>query len=295
MKLSNNTGGLRAYTGSPAEAIKLHVGTGFKYIDYSIPAVEDWLAVTDEVGCTAAAHGFKLVQAHAPDYNPMDRLDDPAYHEAGLAHIRHAVEACAILGIPNIIVHPGYSFDCRYPEDRDKYFEINRAFYAKLYDLMEKWNVRVCIENSAEHHMRGRYSFLTPGEMNDFLAFCGHPLLGACWDFGHAQMRGTTPYDDLMGLGQNLTAVHVHDNFGQGDDHMPPFFGTIDMDSVMRGLIDVGFTGYFDFEAVSMLPYRLDHGSDKFKKVPLEVKRASLKMLYEIGRACLEAYGIFEE
>ncbi|MBQ8187636.1 MAG: hypothetical protein IJ037_12325 [Clostridia bacterium] len=37
------------------------------------------------------------------------------------------------------------------------------------------------------------------------------------------------------------------------------------------------------------------HGSSKLKTVPIDVKRAALGLLYQIGKSCLSAYGIFEE
>jgi hypothetical protein len=67
------------------------------------------------------------------------------------------------------------------------------------------------------------------------------------------------------------------------------------MDSVMRGLIDAGFGGYFTFEADNFLPSGAIHGSGALAAVPVSVKREALRMLYAIGKGCLEAYGMFDE
>ena len=140
--------------------------------------------------------------------------------------------------------------------------------------------------------MGNRYFFMTAEEMNDFLAYMDQPLFGCCWDVGHGHMRGNPPRDELAALGKNLTVVHIHDNDGRADQHLAPFFGTIDMDSVMRGLIDAG---YFTFEADNFLPSGAIHGSGALAAVPVSVKREALRMLYAIGKGCLEAYGMFDE
>ena len=103
------------------------------------------------------------------------------------------------------------------------------------------------------------------------------------------------PYKELTTLGKNLHAIHFQDNGGKYDEHIAPFFGTLNVDAVIRGLIDAGYTGPLTFESDSFCPYRDGHGDDKLKFPPLRVKRAAISLLYEIGAAALEAYGIEAE
>jgi len=305
MKLATTIGEVYGYVGGdPAAAVRMYEGTGFRHLDYSFYRVmapghrfmtEDWIRQVEEAGEAAAKLGFDFVQAHSPDYNPFRDPSDTAYHERGMTATLRSIEACGRLGIPAIVVHSGYGTEYLYPEDREGYFSANRPFYEALIPAMEKWNVKVCIENSAEGNMGNRYFFMTAEEMNAFLAYMGHPLFGCCWDIGHGHMRGIPPHDELAALGKNLTAVHIHDNDGHADQHLAPFFGTIDMDSVMKGILDAGFSGYFTFESDNFLPFRENHGSGALAAPPVEVKRAALRMLYAIGRECLSAYGLLEE
>ena len=303
MRIATTIGEMYPWVSTPADAVRAYAGTGFTSLDYSFydsnrPGSsflgDRWLDEVNDAGEAAAGLGFSFVQAHSPNYNPFHDEADTAYHEAGMLATLRSIEACGRLGIPNLVVHTAYGPRCLYPDDAELYFRANMPFIQALYPAMEKWNVRVCIENSAEGNMGKNYFFMTAEDMNDFLAFAGHPLLGACWDTGHGNMRGTDPYRELVTLGKNLHAVHFQDNSGHGDEHVAPFFGTLDVDSVMRGLLDAGYAGPLTFEADNFLPHRQNRGNGDLRYPPLRVKRAAMALLHEIGAACLEAYGISE-
>ena len=68
------------------------------------------------------------------------------------------------------------------------------------------------------------------------------PHLGACLDFGHANMMGDVveAIETLSGL---LVTTHVHDNDGRRDSHLPPFEGTIDWAGAVMALQKVGYDG----------------------------------------------------
>ncbi len=66
--------------------------------------------------------------------------------------------------------------------------------------------------------------------------FVARPLFHACWDTGHGNMQETTQYEALTILNEHVYALHVQDNLGNNDDHFAPFFGNMDIDSLMRGL-----------------------------------------------------------
>ena len=311
MKLATTIGDFSAYVSSPAEAVRLFEGTGFRHLDYSFYDVihdnspflgERWMDEVEDALREAERLGFDFVQAHSPSYNP---LDPKANHEAGMLATLRSIEACGRLGIRNIVVHTGIAADLRYPQDRDEYFRRNRDFYLSLAPAMEKWNVNVLAENSAEANMGGRYFPMTGAEMRDFADYVGHPLVHCNWDTGHANMRGTDQKDEIEAIGDHLRGVHIQDNFGAVDEHMAPFMGTLDIDSVMQGLLSIGYKGYFTFEADNMLLARTKwpHGRRRAPSVAsrrLEIPTAALRqkaeeLLFEIGRTILVAYDCFEE
>jgi len=68
------------------------------------------------------------------------------------------------------------------------------------------------------------------------------PDLGICLDTGHANLQGDVT-DAIDAASGYLLATHVHDNRGRGDDHLPPFEGTIDWPSVVMTFAKVGYDG----------------------------------------------------
>lgn len=315
MRLATTIGDFKKYVdfkNSPAEAVRLFEGTGFKYLDYDFYNVicpnspflgEKWMDQVKEAADAAAELGMKFVQAHSPNYNPLDPNFD---HEAGMLATIRSIEACGYLGIENLVVHSGMSEAYLYPQDREGYFKANRAFHESLIPAMEKYNVNVLIENSAEENMQGKYFFMTGQEMADFLNEINHPLLHAVWDIGHANMRGTNQYKDICDLGSHLRALHVQDNFGTYDEHFAPLMGTTDMDAVMQGLKAVGFNGYLTFESNNILAYagNWPHARQETPDLPeprrlaspgLELRREAEALLYKIGKYILTQYDCFEE
>ena len=80
---------------------------------------------------------------------------------------------------------------------------------------------------------------------------------------------------------------------------MTPFLGTLNLDSVMNGLLDIGYKGYFTFEVGGVFtPSSKRRRYDKdtrLKVAPIELRDAYERYLYELGKCILEKYGCFEE
>lgn len=105
-----------------------------------------------------------------------------------------------------------------------------------------------------------------------------------------------------MTLGDRLEALHVQDNFGECDNHLAPYMGNLDIDSLMNALLDSGFEkrgGYFTFECdniISQSNHRHDERFQKRAKDPsLALKRAAVTFMYQIGKEILSAYDCFED
>lgn len=310
MKLATTIGDFDGVVHSPAEAVAAFEGTGFRHLDYDFYSVlfpgspflgDRWLDAPIEAAEVAARLGFDLVQAHAPDYNPLDARAD---HEAGMTATLRSIEACGRLGIPHMVIHPGYCDELTYPEGREEYVRRNIAFFEKLLPALEKHGVTACVENSAEANMGRRYFFMTGEEIADFCERMHHPLIEGCFDVGHANLRPVSLYRELVDLGGHLRALHIQDNDGSCDEHMAPLCGTLDVDAVMQALLKIGYDGYFTMEATNLLrssewPHPLKTAPEvterRLARPSLELKRQAERLLYEIGKHILEQYDCFEE
>ncbi len=312
MKLATTTSYFYSTTKTQAEAVAAFEGTGFRHLDYNfytfgrpnLPFMGDgdWMKDVRDAKAVADKLGFDFVQAHSPSNNPFDGDWDFTVK----AHAR-SIEAAGYLGVKNIVVHSGFSQQYQYTADRDAFFESNKRFYDALVPTMEKTGVTVCIENTATGNMGSMYFFRKGEEMRDFVDYFNHPLLKCCWDVGHANMEDPDQYKDIIAMGDTLATVHIQDNLGQRDDHMAPFMGTLDVNAVMRGLIDGGFVsrgGVFTFEADNLLSAggswpncRNDAFADKnpITGPSLALRRKATGLLYEIGKEILEGYGLYED
>ena len=304
MRFATTTADFYGYCETDAQMVRAYEGTGFKHIDYSFYKANyagspfmsgDWIKEVSAAAKEAEKLGFDFVQAHSPgnDYFGGDT-------ETVIKGNIRAIEACAYLGIDRIVVHSGRSKKYSSPEAMPAYREAVKGFYEALYPAMEKYNVRVLAENYTPAG-DSTCSFYSGKDLCELIDLCGHPLLGVCWDVGHGNMINPAQYGDMITLGERLQAVHIQDNYGKHDDHICPLMGTLDIDEVMRGLKDNGFIdrkGVFTLEADNFYAYR---GSKYIKDghtevyPPLEVKRAAVRLMYEVGKGILTQYGLFED
>ncbi len=318
MKLATTTGDFGGFTQSLAENVAFFEGTGFRYLDLSLyrmiyegsPLLTDeWERWTAEGAEAAAARGFSFCQSHSPD---GDMHQEGEGFDIFLHGTIRSLEVCAKLGIPHIVVHARDIGGYPSRENRRLNLERNRRFFEKLFPTMDKTGVRVLLENTCDNHAptpqeNRRHFPATAAELLELQEFLNHPLLGICWDTGHAHMQSLDQYDSIMELGSNLKALHVVDNRGDDDSHTAPYQGSVNFDSVMQGLLDSGYQGFFTFEAMNILHnsnswphYRKEwiYRGEKVEKlaiVPLELKRQAIALLYQIGRHILETYGCYEE
>ena len=302
MKIATTIGECYAYTSSPAEAVRMYEGTGFRYLDYSFYSVvtkpnhpfmgEDWKREVLDAKAAAEELGFTFVQAHAP----ACELRGEGMKEGLLATIR-SIEACGMLGIKEMVIHSGCYEEFKYPKDEQAYFAANAPFFRALIPAMEANDVHILFENTTLKHCGdGNYFPIHGEDLNAFVKYMDHPLFGAAWDVGHANMDDLDQHAEILAMGKNLRAIHVHDNDGKRDQHTAPFIGKTNYDAIMQGLIEAGFAGYFTLEADGFFKYprKLDDA------LPLAhpskvLKRASLKMLYEISKHILQTYNCYEE
>lgn len=71
--------------------------------------------------------------------------------------------------------------------------------------------------------------------------------LGICIDVGHAFLSsdaGSSPvYGYLERYRKQIVHLHIHDNNGSGDDHLPVGDGRIDWEDVLRKVCRIGYRG----------------------------------------------------
>ncbi len=302
MKLATTTSDFERFCGSYIDCVKNVHQAGFRFVDLSLYTVkendsllllENWKNTASELKNYASDNGIEFVQSHAPNINPLASEYD---FQRSLELMTRAIEICGFLEIPNLVVHPGW----KKPLSKEEWSVQNKSFFEKLFPLMEKHNVNVLHENTATPNLPW-YSPKNGQDMREFSDFVNHPLFHSCWDTGHGNIEGGQ-YEELLAIGDDLYAVHINDNMGEKDQHIIPFFGTVNMDAVMNALIDIGFKGPFTFEAGTCL--RPDQywlgcrkefpGDTRLLNAPLELQQELEKYMYAVGKHILSSYDVFE-
>ncbi len=300
MKLATTTSDLDRVADLPT-AIRAMAAAGFRHIDLSLYTIDrspspfmsdDWEAYTDELFALAEDLHVDFVQCHTPgSFNPFS--EGETFDRLCAATIR-SLEVSARLGIPHAVIHTGWAPGMT----RAECFARNQAFLSRFFSTMERTGVFLLTENSTRINMGDQYHFYDGETMATFLDEMDHPLLGACWDVGHAHLEGHNA-PDIQALGPRLRALHIHDNRSGSDEHLLPFAGHINMDEVLTALSSVGYSGYFTFECDSLFsPASARRPADvpaRLAGPSFSMMVAAERLICETGKYLLETYGLFDE
>jgi len=298
MKLATTTGDYAAYTDSQAEALEHIHRAGFRYADYNFGVdykrrsgvyVPDFEAYIHSICEAADRIGITLVQAHAPMGRPL--LDDGSL----LADTIRCIDACGIWGIRNLVVHSGYAPGL----SKEETFEKNKLFFLPLLERAERYGVNILVENFNKMGVNGTYWIDNAPDLLHMINCVDHPLFHAVWDVGHANMQEMPQDEALRLLGDHVRALHIQDNMGDRDAHLAPFLGTLNLDAVINGLLDIGYNGYFTFEVGAFFApaqnRRLYSRDSRLVNAPIELRDAFERYLYDLGKCVLEKYDCYQE
>ncbi len=268
----------------------------------SIYFSDDYMKIVYEYKEAIKKYDMRPVQAHEPEGNSIGD-DNGEYY---MKKTPRALEMAAKIGCPSITVHPGHANT--YAMTKDEFTTKNIIALKKLLPYAEEFGIEILLENiefMKQSQITGFHSF-TAQDLMDIVDEINHPLLCVNWDVGHAHFNGLDEYEEMKKLGKRIHGVHIHDNLGfsifeeygkiiNGDMHVHPFFGNIKFDDVIKALIEIDYKGTFNFEVGSPKGY-VSYSKDRqdLKKLALDIKIQSDKLLYLMGRLLLEKYNIFE-
>jgi len=250
---------------------------GFKYIDINFwdwghspnsPFMQDnWMDWVKRIKECGEELGVVFHQSHAMVYDPF--TNDPK-NEFLAEATRRSVIGSGMLGIEWSVFHSSKPLSP--DESVESILERNHKFLDPYAELCEKHNVGMALENMSARPD----NFIFPSrasELNVLVDSFKSDNVGICWDLGHAHVSGLDQYNEIKELGKRLKVLHVHDNNGQQDQHVAPFFGNINYKAFKQALCEIGYCGELTFEAHMTI-----------RKMPDDItKAASMKLLYEIG------------
>jgi sugar phosphate isomerase/epimerase len=189
------------------------------------------------------AHHLQLVSMHAPtsrDLSAMRESGTPlsiceverVRRIEAMDELKRVIDVADDLPYSRLIVHMGGSRETADPRKRDAAFSTLEHLILHAHHA----GVAICVEN-------------TTSEMGDpayLRAFVDETRLTGLrfnFDVGHAHLADF-PEDERLEksfspLRELVSSVHLHDNHGEKDEHLPPYDGTIDWPAAIRTLQSV--------------------------------------------------------
>lgn len=207
---------------------------GARHIELMIDG-QGWDSVRDKMEETARLLGEKPVTytVHMPVWDVNLTCQNHIMREAVKELIRQSIVFASQLRASYVVIHPGFHRCPLFSRERDR--EIARQSMLELLDFNRKYGMLLLVENVGVNGT----SLFTPEEFSVFLD--GMPeKAGYLFDIGHAHVNHWDLCRIISALGKRLYAVHLHDNHGKSDEHLPIGEGTVDWDSVFSAIRENG-------------------------------------------------------
>lgn len=184
---------------------------GFDYIDLTVEAPGAAPESTDWATVRQAIHDAGLgVIVHAAPYLPI-HSPSPLVRQAALDELRRTVDVAQVVGAPLCTMHfMGWP---DYLQEKDGY-----TWYAQLLDILVRHGQERRVEIAMEN---GPYTRHQHKHFNQI--FHRVPGLKLLYDVGHGNLAPTRSLtrEYLFSLGDRLAHVHMSDNDGRADQHLP--------------------------------------------------------------------------
>ena len=131
------------------------------------------------------------------------------------------------------VIHPGYlsPHGAQLP---DLAWQTNIESIQSICDFATDHGIMIAVENMPQvPKIFGKY----PQEMIQMVEEVNRDNIGLTLDIGHANTMGAGIMDDFLKMYKNrISHVHLHDNMGKNDEHLPIGKGNVDWKHVMDSL-----------------------------------------------------------
>jgi sugar phosphate isomerase/epimerase len=225
--------------------------TGFEAFTGSKRSIEEMSAIKEK----AVEYGMDFPFLHSP-YSGINNLwlEGDGYR-AIFDGITESVDVAAACEVGAVVTHVSSGWQAPHVND------LGLSRFDALVEYAAKKGVTLAFENL---RMVGNLACLVDRyEHVDNVRFC--------YDCGHEPCyTKTVRWMDIFK--RKMVTTHIHDNFGTTDAHTLPFYGSIDWESVMKALADIGYRGNLNYEASTFL-----------KGLPVELRPDGLAFMAKVG------------
>jgi sugar phosphate isomerase/epimerase len=171
------------------------------------------------------------VTLHAPFLDLSPGSPDPKIWEATRERFEQVLRVIPLFRPVTVVCHTGY--DSRvYGYLREDWFERSLEFWTWFGKGTADQGASLMLENVYEQG---------PEEVQGLLEALRGLGVGFCLDTGHQSAFGQAPLSAWVSeLGSFIGQVHLHDNSGEGDEHLALGRGIVDFVSLLSSLRHLG-------------------------------------------------------
>jgi sugar phosphate isomerase/epimerase len=189
--------------------------------------------------------GIATTTFHAPFNDICPGARDEEVRLVTVRRLRQAVSLAPLFRPLGIVMHGGY-WNWLFDFDAEAWLERARRTFSEVMEAAERAAVDISVENVFDE---------VPDHLLELRESIGSKRLGFCFDAGHATLFSRLPVQKwLEAFGPHLREMHIHDNRGLRDDHLPVGEGSINFRGVLLAAGDVGANPILTVE-----PQREDH------------------------------------
>lgn len=167
------------------------------------------------------------ISFHAPFMDLCPGAIDHRIREATIFRFNQILGAAETLSPACIVFHSGYE-KWKYGLSVNQWLEKSLETWGPINDRAKNLGVKIGIENIFED---------TPENLKLLMKEMSSGNFGVCFDTGHCNLFSKVPLDDwLNNLGPYIIELHLHDNDGSADQHLPIGDGTFDFRTLLSSL-----------------------------------------------------------
>ena len=165
---------------------------------------------------------------HGPFIDLSAGSTDPAIKAATRSRFKQLLKLVPVFRPAAVVCHAGYDWK-RYGYFREEWIDSSLDSWSWLAGSLVEQGSRLMLENVYEDD---------PRDIRNILERLKGQNVGFCLDAGHLFAFGQSELKPwLEGLGSYIGQLHLHDNHGRGDDHLPMGEGKIDFKLLFAHLI----------------------------------------------------------
>lgn len=177
---------------------------------------------------------------HAPFFDLNPGALDPLIRQATYQRLTQALSVAGHLNAHLMVIHPGVD-KWRYPNLDQTWIALAKDFFPPLIEQAANCDCRLAVENIYEE---------SPDTLVQLVEGIDSKWFGHCFDAGHWHLFGKRPMAEwLEAISSRLFHLHLHDNHGRADEHLPVGEGTIDFSPLLLKLRNVSTLPSMTLEA----------------------------------------------